>query len=246
LPAKIHFRDAAGPDGMRIYAIGDIHGRLDLLTQMHDLIALELERDGPPDWRVIHLGDYVDRGPESRGVVDLLANRLKQDSRVLALAGNHDLGFLDFLGAPDPNGIFARNGGRETARSYGVDLDFFSRSSLRTGHAALAQSVPHDHLAFLRSLGMSAALGDFFFCHAGIRPGISLAEQSPDDLVWIRDRFLNFRGLHEKVIVHGHTPARQPEILPNRVNVDTGAFQTGVLSALVISGAAKRLIHASL
>jgi len=242
--AGIHFSDAKGPDGLRLYAVGDVHGRLDLLLKMYDAIIRDRAEHPEADWRIIHLGDYVDRGADSKGVIDFLIRATDQDSRVIALAGNHDVGFLDFLAAPDPNGLFAHNGGRETALSYGVHIDFTDRG-FRTQAEALQQAVPAAHRTFLSGLGFSSAFGDFFFCHAGIRPGIPLDRQEVSDLIWIREAFLNFAGLHPKVVVHGHTPAREPEIRANRVNVDTGAFRSGVLSALVIEGSDKHILRVS-
>ncbi len=231
---------ARGPDGVRIYAIGDIHGRLDLLEAMHEVIA-EDRRDAT-DWRIVHLGDYVDRGPDSRGVIDFLIKATK-DRRVGALTGNHDIAFIDFLATPDAASLFARFGGDATARSYGVEVDFKPEWKLVGGHRALVEAVPEAHVAFLRGLRFSLAIADFFFCHAGIRPGVALDRQAPQDLVWIRNEFLDHGGLHPKVVVHGHTPQADPEFLPNRVNVDTGAYRTGILTALVIDGTEKRVIQ---
>lgn len=238
----VTFEDAKGPDGIRIYAIGDVHGRLDLLTAMHEMLAERLTLVGDADWLIIHLGDYVDRGPNSKGVLDFLIERQKADARIVTLAGNHDVGFLDFLTLPDRNGLFANWGGDTTARSYGVDIDFDDPMRLASGHAALARAVPERHRRFLEGLAFSATFGDFFFCHAGIRPGVPLDRQSTDDLIWIRDRFLDYPGLHPKVIVHGHTPHSDPEVLMNRVNVDTLAYRSGVLTALEIDGDQKRLL----
>ncbi|HEV7253758.1 MAG TPA: metallophosphoesterase family protein [Mesorhizobium sp.] len=229
---------------MRLYAIGDVHGRLDLLRQMHERINDDLARRPPADWRVIHLGDYIDRGPESKGVLDRLIAARDRDPRHVALMGNHDAGFIEFLRDPDAAGLFARFGGEDTARSYGVALDFGSSERFRAGHAALLRAVPADHIAFLLGLELSVSFGDFFFCHAGIRPGVALEKQTPDDLVWIREDFLRWTGLHPKVVVHGHTPSARPELRPNRVNVDTGAFKTGLLTALVLEGDEKSLLFA--
>ena len=245
MAAGVHFSDAKGPDGLRLYAIGDVHGRLDLLLKMYDAIIRDRGEHPEADWRIIHLGDYVDRGADSKGVIDFLIRATERESRVIALAGNHDIGFVDFLAAPDPNGIFANNGGRETALSYGVRIDFSDRAGFRAQAEALRQAVPAAHRAFLEGLGFSCPFGDFFFCHAGIRPGIPLDRQEVSDLIWIREAFLNFVGLHPKVIVHGHTPCREPEIRANRVNVDTGAFRSGVLSALVIEGSDKHIMRVS-
>jgi serine/threonine protein phosphatase 1 len=240
---RISFAEAAAPAGMRIYAIGDIHGRFDLLTEMHGRILEEIERDEPGDWRIIYLGDYVDRGPETRQVLEFLSDATAAESPVIALAGNHDTGMVDFLESPSPDGIFARHGGNATARSYGVELAFSSPKILRAGHAKLIKAIPAEHLAFLRGLPFSAAFGDLFFCHAGIRPGVPLDQQTDDDLTWIRREFQDFPSLHPKLIVHGHTPRSKPEILPNRVNLDTGAVNTGVLTGMRFEGREKTLLQ---
>jgi serine/threonine protein phosphatase 1 len=244
LPAGLHFLDAAAPDGMRLYAIGDVHGRLDCLTRMHEMIAAEIDRDSPEDWRIIHLGDYVDRGPQSREVLDFLAKATAHDPRMIALMGNHDEGFLDFLANPTEARLFLDYGGLETAASYGVVLDASSRGAIFESHRQLLSAMPEKHLAFLHGLKRHAEFGDFFFCHAGVRPEVALADQDPHDLIWIRREFLNHPGLYERVIVHGHTPQAEPEVMPNRVNVDTKAFDTGRLTALVLEGDTKRFIHA--
>jgi serine/threonine protein phosphatase 1 len=241
----IHFLDAKGPDGARLYAIGDVHGRPDLLAEMHARIRAEIIRDRPRDWRIIHLGDYVDRGPDSKGVLDLLVAAREADRRVVTLAGNHDVGFLEFLAHPSPKGLFALFGGPETARSYSVELDLTDPRRFREGSEALVRAIPPAHVALLRTLEFSCTFGDFFFCHAGIRPGVPLDEQDRMDLIWIRDTFLHWPHLHPKVVVHGHTPSPDPEIMPNRVNIDTGAYKMGRLTALVIDGAEKRLLSVS-
>lgn len=237
----ISYSEAKGPAGIVVYAIGDVHGRLDLLTRMHETIAADAERRGG-DWRIVHLGDYVDRGPDSKGVIERLLNRSAADGRVLALAGNHDIGFLDFLARPDPGGIFARYGGIQTAQSYGVAMDPDDPSTFKAACRALDAAVPQSHREFLASLKFSAAFGDFFFCHAGIRPGVALAAQDEQDLIWIRGEFHRHEGLYPKVIVHGHTPVPVPDVRANRVNIDTGAFASGTLTALVIDGAEKQLL----
>ncbi|TKB19911.1 MAG: serine/threonine protein phosphatase [Mesorhizobium sp.] len=244
----IHYLDARGPDGMRLYAIGDVHGRHDLLAAMHRRIESELEYAPSSDWRIIHLGDYVDRGPDSKGVIDFLIEARERDPRNLTLAGNHDIGMLEFLAEPDADGLFMRYGGIQTAASYGVKLStgssWFGRPDevLAHGHAALVEALPQAHVDFLRSLSFSVTFGDFFFCHAGIRPGIPLESQSPQDLIWIRDAFHDHPGLHPRVIVHGHTPVPETEVLANRVNVDTLAWQSGMLSALAVNGGDKRIV----
>ena len=210
---------------------------------MHAAIAEHRAKNPIAAWRIIHLGDYVDRGDNSRGVIDLLIETCRRDRAVVTLAGNHDLGFLEFLARPRPDGLFANYGGRETALSYGVEIDFSNHDGFAAGAEALQIAVPDAHRTFLHGLKFSLVLGDFFFCHAGIRPGVPLDRQEPEDLIWIRDSFLNFAGLHPKVVVHGHTPSPEPEVMANRVNVDTGAFRSGVLSALVIEGADKQIMQ---
>ena len=241
----VHFLDARAPEGMRLYAVGDVHGRHDLLAAMHGRIVEEILRDQPADWRLIYLGDYEDRGPDSRGVIEFLSRICAEDDRVIALAGNHDIGFMDFLKSPDIDGVFINNGGAETAGSYGVRLDLASRRAFHAGHAALVQAVPQDHLDFLENLPLSVTFGDFFFCHAGIRPGIPLESQKRDDLIWIRSVFHHHAGLHPKVIVHGHTPVDAPEIMANRVNLDTGGWFSNTLTALAVEGEEKRIFQVS-
>ena len=197
------------------------------------------------DWRIIHLGDYTDRGPASRSVLDLLVERTGADPRIIALRGNHDEVFLGFLTGDGPADVFVRFGGDETTRSYGVEADFSSAAGIEDTRRRLAAAVPAAHLAFLRALPYSVSFGDFFFCHAGIRPGVPLDEQDPETLTWIRDEFLLWPGLHPKVVVHGHTPVPEPEVLANRVDIDTMAFRTGRLTALVVDGREKRLLAAS-
>jgi len=237
----VHFEDAHGPQGVRLYAIGDVHGRLDLLERMHGAIREEVERDKPADWRVIHLGDYVDRGLQSRQVLDFLAEARATDSRMIMLAGNHDRGFVEFLAEPSIDSLFMQNGGIQTAASYGVPFDYRS-ADLEHFHAALAKAVPAEHRDFIQSCDFSATFGDYFFCHAGIRPGIPLDRQDPDDLTWIRGEFLRYTDLHPKIVVHGHTITTEPEVLANRVNIDTGACYSGILTAFAVDGPDRRLI----
>jgi serine/threonine protein phosphatase 1 len=240
----VDFKHARGPDRLRVYAIGDVHGRLDLLQEMHRRIQAENEKSPPFDWVIVHLGDYVDRGPHSKGVLDLLVSAQKKTHRMLAIAGNHDIGFLEFLATGAPNGIFAHNGGRQTALSYGVSIDFNDLGSIAAGRDALLHAVPRGHIEFLRGLKRSMVFGDFFFCHAGIRPGVELDSQDPEDLVWIREQFLGEPRLYPKVIIHGHTPVTDVEIRPNRINLDTGAVFSGRLSAIAIDAENKFFLEA--
>jgi len=226
---------------MRIFAIGDVHGRLDLLSAMLSRIDDDLAKSPVRDWRIVLLGDHVDRGPDSKGVLDLLCAR-RLDGHTVLLAGNHDVEFLEFLAKPASESLFAAYGGRETTLSYGVEPDFSSDAAAVDTRDRLVAAIPAEHLRLLAQLGRSASYGDFFFCHAGIRPGVPLESQDPQDLMWIRRDFLTYTGLYPKVVVHGHTPSSEPELLPNRVNVDTRAYASGRLTALVIDGARKELI----
>lgn len=242
----IDFDRAKGPDGMRIYAIGDVHGRFDCLSALHEMIMKEIARDRPADWRIIHLGDYVDRGPQSREVLEFLSNACARDPRIIATLGNHDEGFLDFLRSPTEAQLFIDYGGFETCASYGVVLRSMKREELIASHREMVDAVPRSHILFLRDRPRSVSFGDFYFCHAGIRPEIALDSQDAHDLIWIRRDFLDHRRLYAKVIVHGHTPCEQPDVLSNRLNVDTKAFETGRLTALVIDGNLKRFIETRL
>ncbi len=174
-------------------------------------------------------------------MLDLLVS-LKADPRFVLLGGNHDFGFAEFVTGPRAASLFARFGGRQTLASYAIDADLSSDTLAKIARNALLDIVPPAHLELLDSLELSAALGDFFFCHAGIRPGVALDTQNKDDLIWIREEFLDYAGLHPKVIVHGHTPVSLPDIRANRVNVDTRAYDSGVLSALAIFNDTKRLL----
>lgn len=242
----VHFLDAKGPAGMRIFAVGDIHGRLDLLEAMHRGITDNLAFDPPEDWRIVYLGDYGDRGPDTNGVIShLVAQQAADDARVITLRGNHDQALLDFLGTGDRMRLFERYGGFETAASYGVTADFTSSGAAIATKEAMVAAMPADHLRFLAGLPLTAEFGEFFFCHAGIRPGVALDAQERHDLIWIREQFLDDPRLHPKIIVHGHTPVAEAEFMANRVDVDTGAYYSGLLTALVIEGGDKKLLTVS-
>ncbi len=244
MTSGLSIHDASPPEGMRLVAIGDVHGCLGLMDRLLDAIDAEIAADTPDDWRIVMLGDYVDRGPNSRGVLDRLIERTA-DPRQIALTGNHDDRMANFLTTMADPGLFIEYGGVETAASYGVTLDTSSAEQLLNSRKALVDAVPATHLEFLHALPTSAEFGDFFFCHAGIRPGIPLDLQKRDDLIWIRREFLSHPGLHPKLVVHGHTPAEAPEIMPNRINIDTGAYATQVLTAFVAEGTRKWLLQAS-
>lgn len=228
--------DARAPEGMRLYAIGDVHGCLDALTEVHRDIEADLAARPVDDWRVIHLGDYVDRGPDSRGVIDFLLGRA-DEQRMIFLRGNHDQMFVGgMVGDRQLSQVWLNNGGVETLLSYGLDLMDFMEG-LRSGNP-LQGSVPDAHRAFLDNLQQSVAFGDYYFVHAGIDPKLPLADQSVEAQLWIRDEFLASGAEYEAVVVHGHTPEPQVALAPNRIGIDTGAVYGGALCCLVLEGGA--------
>ncbi len=217
----------------RLYVIGDIHGRLDLLDRLIDAIHRDADQFGGESLTVT-LGDYVDRGPDSRGVIErLMTNPFPGE--YVALKGNHEVLLANFLEDPATGPYWRRLGGLETLHSFGVPV-----ASLMVDHnykqAAdeLRAALSPEHLKFLSSLKTSLTVGRFFLCHAGVRPGVPLDRQREEDLLWIRDEFLYNENNFGKIVVHGHTPVEKPEILPNRINIDTGAFITNRLTCLVI------------
>jgi serine/threonine protein phosphatase 1 len=222
------------PEGVRIYAIGDIHGRADLLDRMLDHIDADLAANPVHIGIRVFLGDYIDRGPASREVLDRLVAHSRA-GRSVFLKGNHESYLTRFLTDPSILGDWQRYGGLETLMSYGItpsiNADAATQAQLA---AALDQALPGSHRQFIGSLKSSYTCGDFFFVHAGIRPGIPLAKQREEDLLWIREDFLLCEEDFSKIIVHGHTPVSQPDVRPNRINIDTGAFATGQLTCLVL------------
>ena len=229
------------PPGMRIYAIGDIHGRLDLLDDLSKRIQADLQ-SAPGDVVTILLGDYVDRGGDSAGVLDRLSQR-DFPTPIRALRGNHEDVMMRFFEDDSVLDDWRKFGGMETLHSYGVDVgDVMRGAGYKLAHKNLLERIPEAHRRFLAETALSATEGDYFFCHAGVRPGEPLNRQNSHDLMWIRHEFLRFEGAWEKVIVHGHTPVGAPEILPNRINIDTGAYATSNLTALVLEGAERRFL----
>jgi serine/threonine protein phosphatase 1 len=224
------------PTGRRVYAIGDIHGRADLLSKLFTRIDADLKARPTADSVQIFLGDYIDRGPNSRQVIDLLIAR-RQEHDVICLKGNHEDYALQFLSDPAVLNQWKNIGGLNTLLSYGVAPT--RRDNPQSQHdvaTALDQAMPDSHRRFFQGLGLAFTCGDFFFAHAGVRPGIPLRGQSQQDLLWIREDFLLHEEDFGKVVVHGHTPAREPDIRPNRINIDTGAYATGRLTCLVLEG----------
>lgn len=233
------------PEPRRIYAIGDIHGRRDLLDRIIEEIRNDLAAHPVEQVLTVTLGDYVDRGPNSRGVVERLAEN-PFPTEFVALKGNHEDMLTQFLRDPSIGGVWSRNGGLETLHSYGIDVGPMMRGrSYEQTAASFEKALPPAHLAFFASLRVCLSLGRYFFCHAGVRPGVPFAHQREYDLLWIRDEFLCDRTDSGKIVVHGHTPSPDPEIRPNRINVDTGAFMTGRLTCAVLEAEQPRFLSAT-
>ena len=222
-----------------IYAIGDIHGHLDKLEE----VTARIFADGGPDAEVVFLGDLVDRGPDSKGVIDFVLNGLEQGRNWTVLTGNHDRMFRYFLELsprvdmrlrPDLYWLHERLGGRETLASYGLTFDPEAR--LSEIHAAARATVPEQHVTFLTQLPYTKLHSDLLFVHAGIRPEVALADQDPEDLYWIRAEFLDHPDPHPWLVVHGHTAVQRAEHHGNRVNLDSGAGFGRPITAAVIEG----------
>jgi len=237
------------PAGIRVYAIGDIHGRLDLLKQLLGMIEAA-EESWPAEHAIlIFLGDYVDRGPDSRGVIELLRTGLPERFEHAFLRGNHEEMMLQSLQSAEYFDLWAINGGLATARSYGLEiaentpvreLDSFAICQ------ELAEAVPQSHKDFMRALPIKVEAGDYLFVHAGVRPNVPLNAQTDRDCLLIRDEFLTYQGDFGKVVVHGHTPVPEPESHHNRIGIDTGAFYTGRLTAVCLDERTRRFISTGL
>lgn len=228
---------------MRTYAIGDIHGHIDMLQEAHSNIAADRKRVGDTDAPIVHLGDLVDRGPDSRGVVQYLIDGIAAGENWVVLKGNHDRMFQWFLEETprfDPHlfvelyWLHPRLGGVETLASYGIRANNTRR--LGDVHAEARAKVPSDHIDFLKARPTSLTRGDIHFVHAGIRPTVALSSQAEDDLVWIREEFLDSHADHGKLIVHGHTALMHATQYPNRVNLDSSAAYNNHLTAAVFEG----------
>jgi serine/threonine protein phosphatase 1 len=227
---------AALPGGSRVYAIGDIHGRADLLETLLSRINADCTSRPCARAFTVFLGDYIDRGPSSKEVLNLLLER-KGITEAVFLRGNHETFVPRFLNDPAVLDEWRLCGGLQTLVSYGLKPSINPDVSERLDLAEqLRACMPETHLEFLESLDLSFACGDFLFVHAGIRPGIPVQEQKEEDLLWIRDEFLSCEQQFECFVVHGHTPVHAPDFRSNRINIDTGAFATGRLTCIVIEG----------
>ena len=227
--------EAALPAGQRVYAVGDIHGRLDLFEVLIAAVEADDAASGSADTTVILLGDLVDRGPDSAGVI-ARAREWQRGRPVRILAGNHEEMFLQSFEKTETLRHFLRFGGKETVLSYGVDRQTYQAASVEEVQELMQTAVPTEDRAFLESFEDMIALGDYLFVHAGISPEVPFEEQRTHDLRWIREPFLLDDTDHGFVVVHGHTISPEVELMPNRIGIDTGAYRTGVLTALAIEG----------
>jgi serine/threonine protein phosphatase 1 len=224
------------PDGIRIYAISDIHGRADLLQNVFTAIDHHLARAGPARSLHIFLGDYIDRGPASRQTIDFLIDRSRRHESIF-LKGNHEAFLFEVLQDATRLEAWKEYGGLQTLMSYGLapSINPGREEQIELVHA-LRQGMPDHHRRFFGKLRSSFVCGDFFFAHAGVKPGVPLRQQREEDLLWIRDEFLQCEENFGKFVVHGHTPVAKPDIRANRINIDTGAYATGILTLLTIQG----------
>lgn len=235
------------PEGRRVYAIGDVHGRLDLLDILLEKIAEDDTRRGESDTEIIFLGDLIDRGPASAGVVERLRTLSENDRRFRFLIGNHEEIFRKALsGDLKALKLLIRIGGRETIFSYGVTPDEYMACDFDELFCLMRSNVPRQHLEFIAEFEQYIEIGDYIFVHAGLRPGVTLEDQRASDLHWIRNEFLESKADFGGVVVHGHNVTPEMDRRVNRIGIDTGAYATGRLTALGLEGEAQWKIVAEL
>jgi serine/threonine protein phosphatase 1 len=225
------------PRGRRAYAIGDVHGRLDLLEQLLDAIERDVADRPQRKTALVFLGDLIDRGPDSRGVIERLRNFRHDRLKPYFLTGNHEEVLLRLLDGE--RGIlenWLKYGGAQCMASYGFDPAKLEVRNERAALSMIRDVIPQSHASFIGSFADTLRFGDYLFVHAGIRPGVDLSLQTQSDLRWIRSPFLEDRSDHGMIIVHGHTISTEPEFEPNRIGIDTGAYRTGRLTALALDG----------
>lgn len=236
------------PPGTVVWAVGDIHGRLDLLSPLVEAVAADLHGSRAERKMVIFLGDYIDRGPDSCGVLRLLAGlSLSQGVEWRFLKGNHEQAMLEFLDDPSAGARWCEYGGDRALRSWGLRVPELAHRTEAWARVAadLQHKLTAREIAFLRNLELSVTVGDYFFTHAGARPGVALDRQSPEDLMWIRNLFLDSTSPFERVIVHGHTPTLRVHVDHRRIGIDTKAYDTGVLTALRLEGHQRTLLQSN-
>lgn len=232
----------AAPPGQRIYVIGDIHGRLDLLTALALSIEADDQARGAAETTIVLLGDLIDRGPDSAAVIAFV-REWQARRRVRVICGNHEEMFLRSFDNLSIFRNFLRYGGRETVLSYPVDPQAFQAADMADAQALMRAAVPPDDIAFMEGFEDFVVAGDYLLVHAGILPGQALEDQRTEDLRWIREPFLSHAGWHDHVVVHGHTIIDAPELSHNRIGIDTGAYMSGRLTALALEGQRRWLIE---
>lgn len=233
---------AAVPEGLRVYCVGDVHGRADLLARVLAAIAEDTRGHGG-EVALVTLGDYVDRGPDSAQVLEMLAAGPLPGAAFHPLIGNHEVMLLSALIGSGDAMAWLTNGGDATLASYGIDWrNLAPERGFPELPDVLRRHMPQGHVDFLRRCALTHVVGDYLFVHAGIRPGVPLAQQRPEDLVGIRRPFLDAAEVYEKVVVHGHTIVAAPEVCRNRIGIDTGAFASDVLSCLCLEGRGYRFL----
>jgi serine/threonine protein phosphatase 1 len=231
------------PAGTRVYAIGDIHGCAVLLRKLRALILEDAASHAAGRNVIVYLGDYIDRGPDSRAVIDMLANEPLPGFESVFLRGNHEETLLQFLNDPGVASGWLGYGADATLYSYGVrPPDCADDDDLLAAQASLSERLPPSHLAFLRDSKMMHIEGDYAFVHAGVRENVPLDRQTPDDMLWIRDAFLRSDADFGKIVVHGHSISESPVVRRNRIGIDTGAFATGTLTCLALEGESRRFL----
>lgn len=242
-PADPSPEPPAVPPGLRVYAVGDVHGRADLLETLLAEIEADDRARGPAETHLVMLGDLIDRGPDTARILERLRERPPGFARLHLILGNHEEMLLRQIDEPDPDALaqFMRYGGRETLESYGVPERMLILHDRHLPQEIMAY-VPEADVAFLRSFSHSVRFGDYLFVHAGIRPGVPIDEQRPSETRWIRGAFLESEADHGAVVVHGHTITAEPEIRHNRIGIDTGAYASGILTALALEGTDRWLI----
>jgi len=225
----------AGARGLRAYAVGDVHGRLDLLDQLLDKIDEDIKRRPARKVLLVFVGDLIDRGPNSAQVVERLRTYRRPAVETVFLLGNHEEVLLRILsGDADMITKWRLFGGKECLDSYGVDTAKLAGLKKEEALEVIRKAVPREHVEFLQTFDDSCRFGDYLFVHAGIRPGVEIDQQRQSDLRWIREPFLFDETDHGFVVVHGHTIRPEVEMRPNRIGIDTGAYKSGVLTALAI------------
>lgn len=242
------------PSGLRVYAIGDLHGMMQKLERMHEAISEDLIESPPEDVHIVYMGDYVDRGPDSRDVIEaLIARRDRGDGvKKSFLLGNHEKGMLSFLNAETGSDVWLDWGGIETMRSYGIELPgetILLPAERERAQELLYPNVPEEHVAFLYALDPYVEIGGYVFCHAGLQPHVPMVEQAVEDLTFMREPFLSYDKAEDYEplparVVHGHTISELPEIKKHRVGIDTGAYEEGgKLTCGVFEGRSVRFLQ---